>query len=480
MSKLYVFGIGGTGSRVLRSLTMLMAAGVKMNVGEIVPIIIDPDMANADLTRTFDAMRSYNGIRKKLSFIKENKSLFFRTEIKDVLNGFTLHVNNTDDRPFRNFIDFPSMDKANQALAQMLFSEKNLNSQMNVGFKGNPNIGSVVLNQIINSPDFIAFANSFAQGDKIFIISSIFGGTGASGFPLLLKTFRNGTNFPNNGLINNAEIGAITILPYFNLKTDDDSEIDSSTFISKSKSALAYYEKNISNTNQINAIYFLGDDVASTYANHEGGALQLNDAHLVEFLASTAIVDFCNNSYNSGTTMNKEVGLNIANNVNSLTFKSFYGGMNQMFRTPLTQFTLMSNCLLEKMNFVSSHRLKANDILGLSKDFYKTTFMHNLLDFFKTCISSDKNDYSYHHWLTELKKNKRSLDLFNLECGDKPFEVVNGVHAEKVQSIKSNYELFYTRLNKVARKCVSKTSEDKLIEMYYLATQILVKEIFKF
>ena len=32
---------------------------------------------------------------------------------------------------------------------------------MEVGFKGNPNIGSVVLNQIVNSEDFMAFANSF-------------------------------------------------------------------------------------------------------------------------------------------------------------------------------------------------------------------------------------------------------------------------------------------------------------------------------
>ena len=44
MSKLYVFAIGGTGSRVLRSLTMLAAAGVDIQANEIVPVIIDPDV----------------------------------------------------------------------------------------------------------------------------------------------------------------------------------------------------------------------------------------------------------------------------------------------------------------------------------------------------------------------------------------------------------------------------------------------------
>ena len=50
MGKLYVFAIGGTGSRVLRSLTMLLASGCKTESSEIVPIIIDPDASAADLS----------------------------------------------------------------------------------------------------------------------------------------------------------------------------------------------------------------------------------------------------------------------------------------------------------------------------------------------------------------------------------------------------------------------------------------------
>ena len=58
MSKLYVFAIGGSGSRVLRSLTMLLSSGVHTNY-EIVPMIVDPDQSNGDLVRTVDVMRSY-------------------------------------------------------------------------------------------------------------------------------------------------------------------------------------------------------------------------------------------------------------------------------------------------------------------------------------------------------------------------------------------------------------------------------------
>lgn len=218
MSKLYIFGIGGTGARVLRSFTMMMAAGVKIGADEIVPIIIDPDASNADLTRTVALMNNYRSIRSRLNFNKKDETIFFRKELSQILVNYTLRIQNTDDKTFQEFIDLPSMEKSSQAMMRMLFSERNLSSSMDVGFKGNPNIGSIVLNQIVDSNDFKDFANDFESGDKIFIISSIFGGTGASGFPLLLKTLRKGNTFPNNDIINNAEIGAITILPYFKLK----------------------------------------------------------------------------------------------------------------------------------------------------------------------------------------------------------------------------------------------------------------------
>lgn len=78
MSKLYIFGIGGTGSRVLRAVTMLAASGVKFGQHEIVPIIIDPDNSNADMTRTVGLMDSYIAIRKGLTFTEENPTQFFR------------------------------------------------------------------------------------------------------------------------------------------------------------------------------------------------------------------------------------------------------------------------------------------------------------------------------------------------------------------------------------------------------------------
>ena len=122
MAKLYVFGIGGTGARVLRSFTMMLAAGVKVGVDEVVPIIIDPDTSNADLTRTVALMNNYRAVRNELSFSQGNETSFFRTELTQLLVNYTLRIQDTDDKTFQQFIDLPSMDKASQAMMRMLFS----------------------------------------------------------------------------------------------------------------------------------------------------------------------------------------------------------------------------------------------------------------------------------------------------------------------------------------------------------------------
>ena len=65
MAKLYVFGIGGTGARVVKSLTMLLASGIKTKY-DIVPILIDPDRAGGDLNRTVKVLREYQLIQKEI------------------------------------------------------------------------------------------------------------------------------------------------------------------------------------------------------------------------------------------------------------------------------------------------------------------------------------------------------------------------------------------------------------------------------
>src|SRR5436190_19814378 len=85
MAKLFIFGIGGTGSRVIRAFTMLMAAGVQIqNCDQIVPIIIDPDSQNGDMNRTVELLKTYKRIHTNLGSRPEG---FFHTDISTLASA---------------------------------------------------------------------------------------------------------------------------------------------------------------------------------------------------------------------------------------------------------------------------------------------------------------------------------------------------------------------------------------------------------
>jgi len=429
-----------------------------------VPIIIDPDHANGNLTQTVSLMDEYVAIRKDLSFVGDNNNRFFATKIEKVLPNFTLPVHKTNNMKFKEFIDLAGQDRANEAMARMLFSDDNLNSDMNVGFEGNPNIGSVVLNQITSSPEFDEFANSFQSSDRIFIVSSIFGGTGASGFPLLLKTMRNDKTIPNHSAINKAIIGAITVLPYFKLKNDTNSSIDSASFISKSKSALAYYNRTIAENKEINALYFIGDQTCKAYENNKGGTKQTNQAHAIEMLSATSILDFTNNDYTDQDHYYMELG--IEDTDGDLTIKAFSDNLSEMIRYPLAQFALFSHGVKYDKPFLFSRQLAKNTDIGLNDNFYKSKFVNKI----KTFLSL------YSEWLDEMKNNTFSLNLFNMDCNN-PFEFMTDVKAKQPFLGHLGWDDYRKALNK--SKVTSSKNEDKLLEMYFNGLKTLCQDKFR-
>ena len=142
--KLFIFGIGGTGSRVIKSLTMLLAAGVDIEASEVIPIIIDPHQQNDDLRRTLSLLNNYQTIYNRLD--SDNRTDFFKTIVqtlqqstddKALQNTFTFSLQNVDTQSFRDYIDYDNLDESNKALATLLFSDKNLNTKMDIGFVGN-------------------------------------------------------------------------------------------------------------------------------------------------------------------------------------------------------------------------------------------------------------------------------------------------------------------------------------------------------
>ncbi len=491
MAKLFLFGIGGTGARVIKHLVFLAAAGVKFDSNDsdtIIPIIIDPDNSNGDLNKTIRLIKLYNRIRNNVEHTDNN---FFRLKLKNIQtfagdidglktlitieeNSFHQTIQDIQNKNLKDFLNLNTMTESSQALLRLLFSEDNLETNLEVGFKGNPNIGSIVLNQFSDAEYFKLFASSFNSSDRIFIISSIFGGTGASGFPTLLKNLRNpDEKIPNHNYIKDAVIGAISVLPYFNLENTESSKINSNTFISKTKSALEYYYNNIIHTKQLNSIYYIGYTNGATYENSEGGRTQENKAHFIEFASALSIFDFMDTDFTTNEEVSKKEYSTASYSTSTpyLTLTCLSHKDRKKIQNELIQFFLMTRYFTDRLPKISNKK---------SPWFDETKINTN------DPVYQDMKEFIelYYQYLREMAENHVAFKPFKIDEENKEevFSSIESITPHKSSSLFSfrrmkDYESFDDILNKSSKELSKDISNFKrLISLMYRATAQIIQD----
>lgn len=208
MKRVFVFYVGGTGIRVMKSVIMLMAAGMDTSGYTVVPIVIDPHLDLKERTDLDNLIINYSAIYNNINE-PDNTKLeptggFFNTKLEELSN---VSLSIQEKRSFGEYIEFAKLksNDPNRHLIRTIFSQRNLDNELSVGFKGSPNVGTVVLGEIVKGNRwFESFCNEFQDGDRVFIISSIFGGTGASGYPIIENKIKKATDNP---AIQKAKIG---------------------------------------------------------------------------------------------------------------------------------------------------------------------------------------------------------------------------------------------------------------------------------
>lgn len=439
----FIFAIGGTGARFLRSLTMLLASGCKDTkvADEIVPIIIDYDATNGDTDRTQTLLETYQYINRAI-YTKGDKVMenFFCTpmlKLKELFGGdgfdsntkFEVAITHEPGQDtFAHHIQLETLGDGNGTLAtrhllEILYDNSpktskttELNLDLEVGFKGCPNIGCVVTKSLENSVELQKFFHAVnpQAGDKILIVGSIFGGTGASGIPMLLDLIRERPN------LESCTVGVIAVTPYFKVAPDRDSAINSDSFTAKTKAALDAYSLGRSVNKQADAIYYVGDSyLPGAFENSEGGATQKNNAHVVELVAAMEALHFMNTSFDHSldadatahefgfAPVTKKEEKKEAVDQYTLNFTRFYRDETlNPYIYPLARLMLFAK-------FVKSYLIPAGE--GERNDTWlRNTRLYQEGDF-KKALGEFAD--AFFAWIKELENSsqKRGLKLFNVD-----------------------------------------------------------------
>ena len=261
----YAIGIGGTGSKCLESLIHLAAAGMMPDKKEeLYVLFVDPDKANGSLERAVTTSECYKTFSNNPQLAQPH---LLQTKIDSVANPiFSPFDDGDDDKPrLEKFFDYAGLKLADDGAAdlfEVLYSEKERTTRLHEGFRGHPSIGAAVMAQTVFGGDgpWKAFQAKVAKDPdaKIFLAGSIFGGTGASGFPTIAKLIKSALDIKPIA----AQIGGALILPYFTfIDADLDKQLKAKAehFLMNTQAALEYYQR--SNKDLVyNAIYLIGDD----------------------------------------------------------------------------------------------------------------------------------------------------------------------------------------------------------------------------
>ncbi len=296
----YLIGIGGSGSKCIDNYTYMCASG--LGPDDLWMGIVDQDQPNGNVAKAKKNITNYQNLYKKFRSEGQNNILsnsnLFKTNIRSKKNDMDwAPIDETTIPNLKELFEYNILNDDLKHLMECLYhSEKDLNLSLKEGFRGRPSIGTaaMIARMQEDAPFWLNIfdaLDSVSQGKeiRIFLISSVFGGTGASGFPSIARLIR--SILKNKGITENVYIGGSLLLPYFSFpkpedETDRDESALSDAFLQQSRGALNYYYRLFKKEKVFDELYLTGWDPLIQLNYFDSGGTGQNNPPLMPELYS--------------------------------------------------------------------------------------------------------------------------------------------------------------------------------------------------
>lgn len=325
MAKHFVIAVGGTGMRCLESLVHLCAAGM-FDDQELHILSLETDPQNGNKERADRLIEDYIALKggdksaptKNSFFTARLKFYSFVTQYEKGTTNYDLirkpNLGSQDDR------------RQNKALADLLFDDDVLRFDLSHGYRAQTHLGSLLMyHAIVESarryalgidkrPEDEALAAFLRELDgagadaRVFVLGSIFGGTGASSIPVLPRALDQASRLLNSdqGLRPEVRFGCSLLTHYFGFGSGEQQKqkqkekvvADSANFSHNSQAALSYYDEDVTVKRRYQGQYHIGWPLppiaqpGAASAVVTGGATQKNPSHIAELMCAAAAWHF--------------------------------------------------------------------------------------------------------------------------------------------------------------------------------------------
>jgi hypothetical protein len=343
-NKLLLIGVGGTGAKVLEAFVILAAGGFfgdRLKGKTVYLRLMDIDSAGGNKTRLEKLLHDYDYAKTRLaSDAEENVKTGLLGKIRKSRPISPWDTVNIDWGNKTNFswavqvqaaaatFNALTVGETDKRLLRALYSEDDFQTDLRQGVRGIPRIGSLLWDveydsqrnanagfwHALRADKNLDLATSLGNNPDdvgIMIVGSIFGGTGASGSPMIVKNLFE--EFLKNKNANKFPIALTLMLPYFtfpseNLKTKNQAEnalgkpgrfADPIEFVPNSKMALKSY-KDSGLLDILSTLYLVGSDMKSMQPIDDndnlhvdtGGPDTVNPSFPPEVVGALAAFDF--------------------------------------------------------------------------------------------------------------------------------------------------------------------------------------------